>query len=171
MENTTFNKMLLKTGFCCMASDGHIDDKEISLLKNHFAKLNDSSSIDLINDINDLLAELNSNPQKFLHDFFDFIKISKFSKNETLSILEIALNIILADDKIEYSEIKFFKNIRHRLQISDAEICSNFSNIAEIESFLEADIINESSLSSLTSHFIDNISFPTFAKINIGNSF
>jgi uncharacterized membrane protein YebE (DUF533 family) len=33
METVSFDKLLLKTAFCCMASDGHIDNKEINLIK------------------------------------------------------------------------------------------------------------------------------------------
>lgn len=33
METITFDKLLLKTAFCCMASDGNIDNREVELKK------------------------------------------------------------------------------------------------------------------------------------------
>jgi uncharacterized membrane protein YebE (DUF533 family) len=33
MDTISFDKLLIKTAFCCMASDGHIDDQEISIIK------------------------------------------------------------------------------------------------------------------------------------------
>ena len=33
METISFDKLLLKTAFCCMASDGNIDKREIALIK------------------------------------------------------------------------------------------------------------------------------------------
>ena len=33
METITFDKLLLKTAFCCMASDGNIDNREVELIK------------------------------------------------------------------------------------------------------------------------------------------
>jgi uncharacterized membrane protein YebE (DUF533 family) len=33
MDTITFDKLLLKTAFCCMAADGHIDNREIALIK------------------------------------------------------------------------------------------------------------------------------------------
>ena len=33
MDTITFDKLLLKTVFCCMASDGNIDKREIALIK------------------------------------------------------------------------------------------------------------------------------------------
>ena len=33
METITFDKLLLKTAFCCMAADGNIDKREVALIK------------------------------------------------------------------------------------------------------------------------------------------
>jgi uncharacterized membrane protein YebE (DUF533 family) len=33
MDTISFDKLLLKTAFCCMASDGNIDNREIALIK------------------------------------------------------------------------------------------------------------------------------------------
>ena len=33
MDTISFDKLLLKSAFCCMASDGHIDNREIALIK------------------------------------------------------------------------------------------------------------------------------------------
>jgi uncharacterized membrane protein YebE (DUF533 family) len=32
MDTIKFDKLLLKTAFCCMASDGHIDSREIAIV-------------------------------------------------------------------------------------------------------------------------------------------
>lgn len=46
-----------------------------------------------------------------------------------------------------YAEIKFFKNIRHRLKISDENILAVFP---DIEQFLEEDIMTKSFLDKIT---------------------
>lgn len=33
MDTIPFDKLLLKTTFCCMASDGNIDKREVALIK------------------------------------------------------------------------------------------------------------------------------------------
>ena len=61
------------------------------------------------------------------------------SKEQELSILQVAVDTILSDSKIEYSEIKFFKIIRSNMKVvSDAEILEGVRGIDE--SFIEKDI-------------------------------
>ena len=33
METISFDRLLLKTAFCCMASDGNINKKEVAIIK------------------------------------------------------------------------------------------------------------------------------------------
>ena len=33
MEAITFDNLLLKTAFCCMASDGNIDEREVAMIQ------------------------------------------------------------------------------------------------------------------------------------------
>ena len=43
-----------------------------------------------------------------------------------MEIIKIAIQTIEADNKIEYSEISFFKKIRQRLNVSDEKILVEF---------------------------------------------
>jgi len=43
-------------------------------------------------------------------------------------LVSLAFNAIEADNRIEYSEVKFFKKIRSRLSISDETILGKFPN-------------------------------------------
>ena len=47
---------------------------------------------------------------------------SELSESEELKLVEVAIDTIKADDKVEYSEIKFFKVIKSKLKISDETI-------------------------------------------------
>ena len=63
--------------------------------------------------------------------------------------------------------IKFFKNIRHRLPISDENILAAFP---DIEQFLEEDIVTESFLAKITSQYLETAELPQFELISIDTS-
>jgi hypothetical protein len=67
-----------------------------------------------------------------------------------------------------YAEIKFFKNIRHRLEkLSDENILAVFP---EIEQFLEEDIMTKSFLDKITNQYVQSADLPQFGLISINTS-
>ncbi len=68
----------------------------------------------------------------------------------------------MADDQIEYSEIKFFKVIRHNLKISDEKILEVYP---DIEQFLEEDIITESYLEKISKQYLEMAELTQFELI------
>lgn len=65
-----------------------------------------------------------------------------------------------ADEQVEYAEIKFFKNIRHRLKISDKEILEAQPGL---EMFLEKDIVP----GSLLDKYMEEAELPQFEMIGL----
>lgn len=164
METITFDKLLLKTAFCCMASDGHIDNREIALIKTMCENSPLFKEFNFQDEINLLLNKINTSGQEFISYYFELLNKANLSEQEELTLIDFALQTIKADDQIEYSEIKFFKNIRHRLKISDENILKSFP---DIEDFLEEDIITESFLDKITSQYFEVAKLPQFDLINI----
>jgi len=70
----------------------------------------------------------------------------------------------MADGQVEYSEIKFFKIIRHRIKVNNEKILERFP---DIESFLEEDIVTESFLDKITSQYLNTAELPLFESIMI----
>lgn len=64
----------------------------------------------------------------------------------------MAIDTIKADEKVEYSEIKFFKVIRSKLKIDNEPILEKHP---DFEDYLEQDIITDSYLSRLQDDFFD----------------
>ena len=60
MNPITFDKLLLKTAFCCMASDGHIDNREISLIKKMCNNSPLFKDFDFQSEINNLVNKINT---------------------------------------------------------------------------------------------------------------
>jgi len=164
METISFNKLLLKTAFCCMASDGNIDDREIALIKSMCEKSPLFVNFNFQEEINTLVNKINTRGKGFIIYYFDLLKETLLTEKEELILIDFAIQTIKADEQIEYSEIKFFKNIRHRLKISDENILSVFP---DIEQFLEEDIITESFLDKITNQYLDAAELPQFDLISI----
>ena len=164
MDNIEFDKLLLKTSFCCLASDGKIDQQEIDILRLLFCNKEQYKNINFDEKINSFIRIYNEKEKDFFTFYFDLLKESNLSKDEELILIDVAIKTIKADHTIEYSEIKFFKNIRHRLKLSNEEILEVYP---DIEEFLEEDIINESALDRITNQFLNTANLPKLDMIKI----
>ncbi len=170
MNTVTFDKLLLKTAFCCMASDGHIDTREIALVKSLCEQSYLFKDFNFESEINSLVHKINANGKEFISYYFDLLNKSTLSEKEELTLLDFAIQTIKADEQIEYSEIKFFKNIRHRLKVSDEKIWTVFPDIEQF--FLEEDIVTESFLDKITNQYLEIAELPQFELVYIDpNSF
>ncbi len=162
MENIPFDKLLLKTAFCCMAADGDIDKNEIAVIKKLCAESPLFQNFDFNTEINALLDRLNNGGKGFISYYFNLLNESKLSDSEELEILKFAIQTIHADEKVEYSEIKFFKAITKCLEVSDELIIANFP---EMEMFLGDDIEEENVLDSLVGKYFNSVELPKFSAI------
>ena len=163
MDTISFDKLLLKSAFCCMASDGHIDNREIALIKTMCENSTLFKDFNFQEEINYLVNKINTRGKEFISYYFDLLGKSALTEKEELTLIDFAIQTIKADEQIEYSEIKFFKNIRHRLKISDKNILAVFP---DIEQFLEEDIITESYLEKITNQYLDVAELPKFELIS-----
>ena len=164
MNTVTFDKLLLKTAFCCMASDGHIDNREVAVIKAMCKKSPLFETFNFEEEINLLVSKINLEGKEFIQYYFDLLSNTNLSEQEALTLIDFAVQTIKADEQIEYSEIKFFKNIRHRLKISDEAILKAYPGL---EFFLEEDIPSESHLDKVTNQYLESAQFPKFASIAI----
>lgn len=164
MERIEFEKLLLKTAFCCLASDGNIDQREIDLIKDIFSGYEQYQDVNFNEKINSFIKIYNEKGKDFFTFYFDILKEEKLSLEEEMEIIDIAIQTIQADELIEYSEIKFFKLIRHHLQSSDEQILDKFP---DIQMFLEKDIVAESYFEKISKQFFTSVEFVQFDKIEL----
>ena len=164
METTKFEQLLLKTAFCCMASDGDIDKREVATIKTLCEKSKLFNDFDLQKSINQLVNEINTQGKQFIQEYFDLLSNTKLSEEEELTIINFALKTINADEVVEYAEIKFFKNIRHRLKISNENILAVYPDIAD---YLEEDIRTDNFLDKITKAYLTTSNLPQFEIIDI----
>lgn len=152
METINFERLLLKTAFSCMACDAVIDKREVKLIKKLHEENKTFGEIDINAEMDILLLSVNRDGQQFLKDYFSELTSISLSEANELKIVEVAIETIKADDKVEYSEIKFFKVIRSKLKIANQLILDKHP---DFENYLEQDIISESYLARLQSDFFD----------------
>ncbi|WP_417855050.1 hypothetical protein [Xanthomarina gelatinilytica] len=152
METLHFNKLLLKTAFSCMACDGDIDKREVKLIKQLHKKRKTFGEIDINAELDTMLLAINKDGQQFLKDYFNELTTTELTEANELNLIEVAIDTIKADDKVEYSEIKFFKVIRSKLKIDNEPILEKHP---DFEDYLEQDIITDSYLSRIQDDFFD----------------
>ncbi|MBQ4915292.1 hypothetical protein J8L85_12640 [Maribacter sp. MMG018] len=152
METLHFNKLLLKTAFSCMACDGDIDKREVKLIKQLQKERKTFGEIDINTELDTLLIAINKDGHQFMRDYFDELTTSELTEADELNLIEVAIDTIKADEKVEYSEIKFFKVIRSKLKIDNEAILKKYP---DFEDYLEQDIITDFYLSRLQDDFFD----------------
>lgn len=139
MENKDFNKLLLLTAFSCMACDGEIAGEELSLIKELDAKEKLFGDIEIGVELKKLKEQIDKEGNLFLKRYIGELGKSELTKEQELDLLRVAYRTILADNKVEYSEVKFFKVIRSNMKKLDDEVI--LSGIEGIEDYFVQDDI------------------------------
>lgn len=120
-----------------MACDGKIAQQEIESFEVFIKQNGLTEDFDSRNYISQCVNSLNNNSKDFFSLLFQEIQQADLSESDELQLVSMAIKIIEADEKIEYSEIKFFKVIRSYLQVSDKVILQHNPNK---EDYLAEDI-------------------------------
>ena len=89
MDNITFDKLLLKTAFCCMAADGNIDEREISLIRLMCEKSPIFTNFNFNEEINLLVNKINNGGKSFIQYYFDLLKQTQLSEQEELTLIDL----------------------------------------------------------------------------------
>ena len=135
-----------------MACDGDIDKREVKLIKQLHKEKKTFGEIDINAELDIMLLAINQDGHQFLKEYFKELTTSELTEANELKLVEVAIDTIKADDKVEYSEIKFFKVIRSKLKIDNEIILDKHP---DFEDYLEQDIISASYLSRLQDDFFD----------------
>lgn len=127
----------LKTIFACMACDGDIAEEEVQLLRDLIANTDLFKKLDVEVTLKKYVDSINENGVSFLNQYLSEVAEDEFTKEEQMCLVDLAFKTIEADNRIEYSEVKFFKKIRVRLSLTDEEILAKYP---DKEDFLLPDL-------------------------------
>ena len=131
------NELYLKTIFACVACDGDVATEEIQLLRELIAQTDLFEGIDVEVTLKRYVDSINQNGVAFLKQYLSEVADADLTKDEQMCVVDLALKTIEADNRIEYSEVKFFKKIRVRLSLTDDEILAKYP---DKEDFLLPDL-------------------------------
>lgn len=129
MEQQDFQKLLLETVICSIACDGDIDDREVAELHkmvNHaqyFKGFNGHGSLD------DMVQSVKNDGRSFLKAYFGLLEKTDLSSVQELLVLEVALRIIQADERLDDNEIAFLKLVRSHFSVHDQIIVQRFGDV------------------------------------------
>ena len=147
-------QILLHTAFSCMACDGEIAHEEVETIKQMAIDKHAFGNLNIENELQQMVSAINTKGKGFLKQYLLTIDGCDFTKEEECSILQVALDTIVSDNDIRYSEVKFFKVLRSNLKhLSDEEILEKVKGIDE--SFLAQDI--KQSYAELFESYFENI--------------
>jgi len=133
------NELLLRTAFACMSCDGDIAKEEVKLIKQMATEKHLFGDIDIDKELDKLVSEINEKGKGFLKQYLVSLAEQTLTEDEELNIADVAVQTIRSDNKIEYSEIKFFKVLRSNLKvISDETLLEKIDGIDE--NYLAQDI-------------------------------
>ena len=132
------NELYLKTIFCCMACDGDIAKEELARVKKIATEQSCFEEISVETTLNKYVADINEMGATFLTDYLKELSTAELSVKQEICLVDFAVQTIVADEKIEYSEVKFFKKIRSCLSLTDEQILEQQD--VDIEDWLLPDI-------------------------------
>ena len=134
METSVYKKILLDVAVCAISCDGIIDEREINEL-NEIEKTSPYfSALDLSETLEASLKECKDNNEVFQQKVFEILDANELNVVQELSIIDISLKIIAADEKVEDLEIQFLKNLRSHLNVEDVIIKQRFGSISYLSS-------------------------------------
>ena len=129
MDKDMFKKILFKVAFCAMACDGEIHPKEIDELKIMNKNTSYFSEIDLSDELKQLVDDFKNKGVKVIEELFELLKSTKLNPIQELLVLEVALRIVNADERIDDNEIRFVNFLRSKLELHDETILDRFGEL------------------------------------------
>lgn len=159
------NELLLRTTFACMSCDGDIATEEVDLIKQMAQEKHLFGDIDIDKELDELVREINLKGKGFLKQYLISLAEQELTEEEELQVADIAVQTIRADNRIEYSEIKFFKVLRSNLKVvSDDTLLDKIDGIDE--NYLAQDI--RADYLQMYDDYFNTIELPKFdiSKLN-----
>lgn len=129
MELSKFKEVLLKVAVCAIACDGDIDDREIEMLHKIEKESPYFSALNLSDILEKSLDSCKKDLNTFKNNLLDILKRNTLNIVQELTILEISLRIIAADEIEEDSERAFINDLRVHLDLDDFLIEQRFGDI------------------------------------------
>lgn len=162
------NELLLRTAFACMSCDGDIASEEVNLIKQMATEKRLFGDVDIEKELSVLIEEINYKGKGFLKNYLISLSEESLTEEEELRVADVAVQTIRSDNKIEYSEIKFFKVLRSNLKIvTDETLLQKIEGIDE--NYLAQDI--RADYLQIYDDYFNTIELPKFELQSLQNDY
>ena len=156
------NELLLRTAFACMSCDGDIATEEVELIKRMANEKHLFGDIDIDKELDELVKEINLKGKGFLKQYLICLAEEALTEEQEVKVADVAVQTIRADNRIEYSEIKFFKVLRSNLKnVSDETLLEKIDGIDE--NYLAQDI--QADYLQMYDDYFNTIELPKFEML------
>lgn len=153
------NELLLRTAFACMSCDGDIASEEVDLIKQMANEKHLFGDVDIEKELDELVKEINLKGKGFLKQYLISLAEETLTEEQELQIADVAVHTIRIDNRVEYSEIKFFKVLRSNLKnVSDETLLEKIDGIDE--NYLSQDI--QADYLQMYDDYFNTIELPRF---------
>lgn len=133
------NDLLLRTAFACMSCDGDIANEEIDLIKQMAKQKHLFGDVNIDVELDKLVQEINLQGKGFLKQYLISLAEQSLTEEQEIMVADVAVQTIQSDNKVEYSEIKFFKVLRSNFKVvTDETLLEKIDGLDE--SYLAQDI-------------------------------
>lgn len=161
MAHPNYPYLLLRTAFSFMTCDGHIDKSEVLRIRNMDKDRKLFGDIDIAQELENMLEKINLKGMDFLKDYFRRVDRAELSADEELDLIQVAVDIIYADEEVKDPEVKFLRVLRTMLKVSDEKIMTRYPQLAK--DFMWDDEFTEEYVKILYSNYFKNESLPVFS--------
>ena len=126
MKTNDFQTFLLKSAVTAMACDGRIDDSEIREIKDMAKNEVYFMDFDFDQLLQDYLDYITTNGTKAVNEYLNELALANLNPGQELILIEVLINTIEADRKIEDNEIKFLQLVKSKLNTTEQTIITKF---------------------------------------------
>ena len=133
MEPIKFKELLMNIAVCAIACDGVVDEREIEALHKIEKDSPYFSGLDLSESLEKSLEACSNDLNTFKKNVFDLLEANSLNIVQELTVLEISLRIISADEIEEESEKTFVNELRSFLKLEDFLIVQRFGDISYLK--------------------------------------
>ena len=128
MKNIDFKPFLFKSAVMAMACDGNIAEEEITEIKNIVANEIYFMGYDFEEPLKKNIDNIKTNGKNAINQYLQEIVSNDLNEHQEILLIEVILKIILADEKVEESEIKFLQMAKSKLKTDEQTLIVKFPN-------------------------------------------
>ena len=126
MKNTDFKSFLFKSAVMAMACDGDIAETEISEIRNIVANEIYFMGYDFEEPLKSNTENIKANGKNAINKYLQEIVANDLNDHQEILLIEVLLRMILADGKVDESELKFLHMAKSKLKTDEQTLIVKF---------------------------------------------